>query len=88
MSIWPLLYKINAAILNPVIGLMFAVAFAYFFYGIFQFIGKTGSDDGREKGKKNIMYGVIGLFIMVAVYGIINLVLGTFGIPVPPNSGI
>ena len=77
----PFLGKINAFILNPLISLVFAVAALVFFYGIFQFIRSQTSDAKREEGKRKIFYGLIGMFIMLSAYGIIRLVLNTFGIP-------
>ena len=76
----PFLGKINTFILNPLITLAFAVAFLVFFYGIFQFINSQTSDNNREEGKRKIFYGLIGMFIMFSAYGIITLILNTFGI--------
>lgn len=83
-SISELLGKINEFILNPLIVLMFAVALLVFFWGLVEFIAKAGSDDGRDRGKRNMVWGIIGMFIMVSVYGIINLVINTIG--VSPND--
>jgi len=80
MTIIPLLQKINQFILNPLIGLAFAVAMIVFMFGIFQFIGSDMSDKSREDGKKKILYGLLGMFIMVSAFGLIRIVLGTFGI--------
>lgn len=74
-----LLGKIANLILNPLIILGFTVATIYLFYGIAEMIWKSDSKD--ETSKKNVMYGVIGLFIMFSVYGILSLVLNTFHIP-------
>lgn len=79
-SIIPFLNKINKFFLNPLIVLMFTVATLIFFIGIFQMILNTESEEGRDKGRKNIMYGLIGMFIMISVYGIVRLVMATFGI--------
>lgn len=73
-----LLGKIADLVLNPLIVLGFVVATIYLFYGIAEMIWKSDSKD--ETSKKNVMYGVIGLFIMFSVYGILNLVLKTFHI--------
>lgn len=81
MSVGALLAKINQFILNPIIVLGFVVATAVFFYGIAKFIWSADSDTNREEGKKSILYGVIGLFIMFSVYGIMHFVLDTFNIP-------
>lgn len=78
-----LLDKVNQFILNPLIVLLFAVALIVFFWGLVEFIFKAGSDEGRETGRRNMMWGIVGMFIMVAVYGIIKLILATFGVPLP-----
>ncbi|KKT12590.1 MAG: hypothetical protein A2544_01380 [Candidatus Zambryskibacteria bacterium RIFOXYD2_FULL_43_10] len=83
MSISSLLNKINQFILNPLILLVFAIAFLVFFWGIFQFISSETVDAGREEGKRKIFWGIFGMFIMISAYGLIRLILGTFGIPTP-----
>lgn len=88
MSASGLLNKINAAILNPLILLVFAIATITFVYGLVQFIGSETSDAEREGGKRKIMYGLIGMVIMFSAYGIIHLILGTFGIQNPPKPYI
>jgi len=83
MNITEFLNKVNGFILNPIISLAFAVAFLVFFWGIFQFIASETSDKAREDGKKKILWGIFGMFIMVSAYGLIRLIIGTFGIPAP-----
>jgi len=80
-----ILNKINEVILNPIIYLMFAIALVVFFWGIFQMISGAASDDARSKGRQNIMWGIIGMLIMVSVYGVLAVVLGTFGITGTPG---
>jgi len=77
-----LLAKIAAAILNPLIILAFAIAFVVFLWGVFTFIASEAADTKREEGKKKIIWGLFGMFIMFSAYGLIRLILGTFGIPV------
>ncbi len=79
----PIIYKINQVIINPLIILLIATAALVFVWGIFQFVAGTGSDEKREIGKKHMLWGLIGLFIMIAVFGIIRIILGTFGIEAP-----
>lgn len=83
MDITEFLDKVNQFILNPIIFLAFAVASLVFIFGIFQFISSVTADAQREEGKKKIIYGLLGMFIMFAAYGLIYLVLGTFGIEAP-----
>lgn len=88
MSATGFLDKVNSAILNPLILLVFAIATITFVYGLVQFISSETSDKEREEGKKKIMYGLLGMFIMFSAYGLIRLILGTFGIQNPPNAYI
>ena len=83
----PFLRDISRVILNPLISLLFAIALLMFFVGIFQFINSETSDAKREEGKKKIFYGLVGMFIMVSAYGLIRLILNTFGIPSPSYPG-
>jgi hypothetical protein len=84
LTIAPLLNKIDRYILNPIIILMFMIALAVFFWGIVQFISNADADKAREEGRQNILWGIIGMFIMVSAYGIIRVILATFGLPTPP----
>jgi len=84
----PFLNKINQFILNPLILLVFAIAFLVFFWGIFQFIASQTTDSAREEGKRKIFWGLFGMFIMVSAYGLIHLILGTFGISGPDYLGL
>ena len=80
-AISDLMGRVNQAILGPIMQLLFALAFIYFLYGVAVYFINPLDTDKRAEGKQHVMWGLIGLFIMFSVYGIIRLVLGTFGIP-------
>ncbi|MBX4210525.1 hypothetical protein KW783_00945 [Candidatus Parcubacteria bacterium] len=84
-SIGELIGRINQYVLNPVILVLFAVATLIFLWGIFQFIAKVQSDSDRETGKRHIMWGLVGMFIMISVFGIIKVILDTIGVAKPPT---
>lgn len=69
-----LINNITTQILNPLIGLMMAIAVAMFIWGIVEFIAGANNVEKRETGKNHIIYGLIGLFIMISVFGILQLV--------------
>ena len=77
------LQKVDAVVLNPLLLLLFAVASLYFLYSIIRLISADGSD--KAEARKAVMWGLIGMFIMVSVYGIITVILKTFSIS--SNSG-
>jgi len=78
-SVDTLVDKLVAQIVNPLIGLAFAVAFVYFCYGVIEFIMNRDKEDKRTAGKQHMIWGIIGMAIMVSVFGIINLIMSTIG---------
>lgn len=58
-----------------IIYLLMTAAFVYVVYGAFTMIT---NEEKREEAKKTIMYGVIGLFVMVSIWGFVNILQGTF----------
>lgn len=72
MSIADILEKIQEEILNPFIALLFVVATAVFMYGIIRYVIGGGEKD-IETGKKLILYGIIGMTIMVSAWGIVRI---------------
>jgi hypothetical protein len=80
-DIGELVKRVNAVILNPFIVFLFAVALVYFIYGVFEFLANAESEDARTKGKQHMLWGVIGMFIMMAVFGIMQVIINTIGIP-------
>ena len=75
-----LIARVNEAIVNPLILLLIAAATTYFVWGLMVYIANAADAVKREEGKRKIVYGLIGLFVMLSVFGIINLVLNTFGV--------
>jgi len=69
--------KIITNIAQPIEYLLFALAIVYFLYGVMTFIQNADSPDKREEGQKHMIWGIVGLFIMVSAVGIINLIIGT-----------
>lgn len=71
--------KVIDMILNPLIVLLFALAVMYFLLGLAKFIQGQDNEDAQVEGKRHMMWGVIGAFIMFAVYGILNIITSTAG---------
>jgi len=79
--------KISGFINETLIPLVFGLALLVFVYGMFNyFILGGASDDSREKGRRLIMWSVIGFVMMVSIWGIVNMVAGgLFPDNTPPN---
>jgi len=79
-AIHSLIDNIVTYIINPIIGVVFALGFAFFLFGIARYMFYAGNDTERAVGRQHIMWGLVGMFIMVAVAGIINIIRGTIGV--------
>jgi hypothetical protein len=67
-------------LLNGVIPIVFGLALVYFFWGMAQFILHAGEPKTHEEGKSKMIWGIIALFVMVSIYGILNWISSTTGI--------
>ncbi len=75
--------QLNDIIIFPLITLMMGVALLVFLYGCFEFIMNAGNDGARTTGKRHILWGVVGMVVMVSAYAILSIAAGTFGIYIP-----
>lgn len=85
--------KVNDIILFPFIALLMGIAFLVFLWGCAQYIMNADSDSARAEGKQHILYGIIGLLIMVSAFALIKIGVATFGLTpqldcaTNPNAG-
>ncbi len=56
-----------------------AAAILVFIFGVVKYI-IAGDEEGKASAQKIILYGVIGLFAIVAVWGLVALLGGTIGV--------
>ena len=71
--------KINQYVLYPLIIFLSALALLMFLYGAFVFIWKANDPGARDSGKRHMLYGIIGLFVMVSAATILAIAANTFG---------
>ncbi len=72
--------NIKTNILDPFIGILFAFALVLFLWGVAKFLMSAENDADLKQGKNNMIWGLVGMFIMISVIGIMNLIKGTIGI--------
>ena len=77
--------KVDRRIVNPLIIFMFAAALAYFLFGVVQFLINSTSAGEKDTGKQHMIWGIVGMFIMFSVFGILKLIENTLGINVSDN---
>jgi len=68
-----LVQKIAVTFVNPLITLLVAGGVLLFLFGVVEFIQGAESDTARDKGKQHMLWGLIGIFIMVSAFAILKL---------------
>lgn len=64
--------------LNALIGLFITLAIVVFFWGLIKYLVGLDSSESKAEGLQIMMYGVIAIFVMVSIWGIIRLLQNTF----------
>jgi Na+/proline symporter len=66
-------------LINIIIPIIVALGVLFFFWGVIQYV--TAKDEEKKKEARSTMIsGIVGLFVIVALWGIIALISNTFNI--------
>ena len=61
------------------ISLLGVIAFLIFVFGVAKFIRSTGDEKAVKDGKSILIWGVVALFVLFTVWGIVSFLQGEFG---------
>jgi len=67
-------------IVNLLIPVVTALALLFFFWGLAKFILAAGDEAAKDEGKRIMIWGVVALFVMAAVWGLIQFIGEIFGV--------
>ena len=75
-------------LINPLIVILVGAALLVFFWGLAKFIFRVGGDENAVEGGKRLMiWGLIALFVMISVWGIIRFMQNALLLPLPGSGG-
>ena len=66
----------------------FALATLFFIYGVVSYVVKGDDEEARKKGREFIMWGIIAMFVMVSIFGLVALLSNTADLPNDPTAPI
>ncbi len=77
---------------NILIPIVFTLALLFFFYGIVRYIWSEGNN--KEEGKRIMIWGIVALFVMSSVWGLVAFLQGELlggpganSMPIPTIGG-
>lgn len=66
--------------LNSLISIFFILVTLYFIWGVIEYVKAGGDDAAVKKGKTHMIYGIIGMAVMAAAWGIVSVLVTSFGV--------
>ncbi len=67
-------------LLNLATVLITAMAVVWFMWGVFIFILSAGDEEKRKLGRNRMIAGIIGIAVIVSVWGLVTIITNTFGV--------
>ncbi|MES2023208.1 MAG: pilin [Patescibacteria group bacterium] len=84
-------------LLNTVVPVLIALGVVYFIWGVVTYV-VAGDEEAKKTGRDRMIYGIIGLVVIVSIWGLVSILKSTFNlsssnpgtvqvpcIPIPPN---
>ena len=68
-----------STLLNGLIGLFITLAIVVFFWGLVKYLWSMSNEDAHE-GLKIMFWGIIAVFVMVSIWGLIALLQRSFNV--------
>ncbi|MEI6580631.1 MAG: hypothetical protein WCO07_00465 [bacterium] len=71
---------VTCIINSSVIPLILALAIVMFVWGVVQYVINDAEEAKKEKGRMFMLWGIIGITVMVSVWGLVAIVGNTFNL--------
>jgi len=79
-------------VINALVPIIISIALVVFFWGLVQYLVKIGGGSSQDRGDaiQLMIWGVVAIFVMVSIWGIIRLLQSTFKVnsqdPIVPKA--
>jgi len=70
------------SLVAQLIPIVIAIGLLFFIWGLVQFIAASGDEAAKEEGKRKMVWGILALFVIVAVWGLVGILADLTGIEV------
>lgn len=65
---------------RALVPLLITLSIVLFIVGVIKYIAKADEAAQREEGRRFMIYGIVALFVMVSIWGLVGILQGTFGL--------
>jgi hypothetical protein len=68
----------TCTLMNAIVPLFVALAVVGFIYGIIKYFLNPDNEEKRKDGKSFMIWGLVALFVMVSIWGLVGILSNTF----------
>ncbi len=72
------LFDMATTLLNRAVPIIISLAVVYFIYQVFRY-AVAGNEDDKALAKTHMIWGIVGIFVMVSIWGLVAILTTTFG---------
>ncbi|MEK7208014.1 MAG: pilin [Patescibacteria group bacterium] len=65
-------------VLDVIVPFIIGLAVVVIVWGIFLYLTKAGEEEKRLEARRYILFGIIGVFFMLSIWGFVNILDDTF----------
>jgi hypothetical protein len=66
-------------IINAIVPVLIALGVLYFVWGVIQYV-VSGDEEAKTAGRDKMIMGIIGLAVILGLWGLVNILRNTFGV--------
>ncbi|HDQ16763.1 MAG TPA: hypothetical protein ENN31_01410 [Candidatus Vogelbacteria bacterium] len=70
--------KIINVVFAPLVAILIGLGLVSFFWGLIKYLSSIDNEEDQKKAKSLIIYGIVILFIMVSVWGLVAMIQTSF----------
>ncbi len=71
------MFSTFVGILNSLVPVLAGLATIFFIYGVVRYIASAGNPEKRQTAKDFIIWGLVGLFVLIGFWGFVNILLNS-----------
>lgn len=68
------------SVIDLLIPIAFAAGLLFFFWGLAMYIASAGNEEKKAEGRNIMVWGVVALFVMASVWGLVNFIGSALGL--------
>lgn len=68
------------SLINSAIPIIISLAVLFFLWGLVTYILNQDNEEARKAARQRMLWGIIIIFVMVALWGFVNILVSTFGL--------